>query len=101
MKTFESLVDALADLKERGYNLDFRKEPACLYCYVFDLWISPEQFNVDEVHRFEEDSNPDDSCVVYAISSYSGMKGTLIDSYGVYADHMTFDMAQKLEVNYF
>ena len=28
------------------------------------------------------------------------MKGTLIDSYGVYADNMTFDMAQKLEVNY-
>lgn len=101
MKTYESLVDALADLKNRGYNLDFRKEPECIYCYVFDLWLTPEQFNVDEVHRFEEGSNPDDSSVVYAISSYSGMKGTLIDSYGVYAEHMTFEMAQKLEVNYF
>ena len=27
MKTYESLVDALADLKNRGYDLDFRKDP--------------------------------------------------------------------------
>lgn len=100
MRTYESLVDALADLKNRGYNIDFRKDPRWLYCYVFDLWITPEQFNVDEVYRFEHDSNPDDSAVVYAISSYSGIKGTLVDSYGVYADHMTFEMAQKFEINY-
>ena len=101
MRTYESLVDALADLKNRGYDIDFRKDPRWLYCYVFDLWITPEQFNVDEVYRFEEGSNPDDSAVVYAISSYSGIKGTLIDSYGVYAEHMTFEMAQKFEINYF
>lgn len=101
MRVYESMVDALADLNGRGYILDFRREPMWIYCYVFDLWITPEQFNVDEVYRFEESSNPDDSCVVYAISSYSGMKGTLIDSYGVYADYMTFDMARNLEVNYF
>jgi hypothetical protein len=99
MRTYESLVDALSDLKKRGYDIDFRKEPTWIYCYVFDLWITPEQFNVDEVHRFEEDSN--DNCVVYAISSYSGIKGTLIDSYGVYAEYMTFEMAQKFEPNYF
>lgn len=101
MRTYESLVDALADLKNRGYAIDFRKDPRWLYCYVFDLWITPEQFNVDEVYRFEEGSDPDDNAVVYAISSYSGIKGTLIDSYGVYAEHMTFEMAQKFEVNYF
>ncbi len=100
MRTYESLIDALSDLKGRGYRLDFRKEPTFIYCYVFDLWITPEQFNVDEVHRFEEYSNPDDSCVVYAISSYSGMKGTLVDSYGAYAEYVTFDMAQKFEVTY-
>lgn len=100
MKSYESVIDALADLKQRGYNLDFIKEPACLYCYVFDLWLTPEQFNVDEVHRFEENSDPGDNCVVYAISSYSGMKGTLVDSFGVYAEHVTFEMAKKFEVNY-
>lgn len=100
MRTYESIVEALDDLKSRGYGIDFRRDPAWVYCYVFDLWITPEQFNVDEVHRFEGSSNPADSAVVYAISSYSGLKGTLIDSYGVYAEQMTFEMARKFEVNY-
>ena len=100
MKPYETLVDALDDLKNRGYILDFRKDPKCLYCNVFDLWITPEQFSVDEVHRFEGESNPDDSCVVYAISSHSGMKGTLVDSFGVYAEYVTFEMARKFAVNY-
>lgn len=100
MKTYESLVDALTDLKNRGYKLDFQKEQSRFYCYVHDLWISPEQFNVDEVHRFEGNSCPDDSCVLYAISSYTGLKGTIIDAYGVYAENVSFIMAQKIELNY-
>ena len=100
MKTYESLVDALADLKSRGYKIDFQKEQSCFFCYVLDLWIAPEQFNVDEVYRFEGNSCPDDSCVLYAISSYTGLKGTIIDSYGVYAENLSFNMAQKIEVNY-
>ena len=100
MKTYESLVDALADLKRRGYKQDFKREPTCVFCYVLDLWIAPEQFNVDEFYRFEENSNPDDNCVLYAISSYTGIKGSLVDAYGVYAENMSFKMAQKLEVNY-
>ena len=100
MKTYESLIDALADLKTRGYKLDFRKEPTCVFCYALDLWIAPEQFNIDEFYRFEENSNPSDSCVLYAISSYTGIKGTLVDAYGVYAENMAFHMAQKLETNY-
>lgn len=100
MKPYESLIDALTDLKNKGYTVDFKKEPTCLYCYALDLWIAPEQFNVDEVHRFEENSNPDDSSVLYAISSYNGIKGTLVDAYGVYAENVNFDMARKLEKNY-
>ncbi|HEY5822786.1 MAG TPA: phosphoribosylpyrophosphate synthetase [Cyclobacteriaceae bacterium] len=100
MKTYESLVDALADLKKRGYKEDFKQESACVSCYVLDLWIAPEQFNVDEIYRFEANSNPDDNSVLYAISSYTGIKGTLVDAYGVYAESMNFRIAQELEVNY-
>ncbi|MBA4054425.1 MAG: phosphoribosylpyrophosphate synthetase [Marivirga sp.] len=100
MKTYESLVDALADLKTRGYVLDFMKEPTCLYCYALNLWIAPDQFNIDEFYRFEENSSPDDTSVLYAISSYTGIKGTLVDGYGMYADSVSFDMARKLEINY-
>ncbi len=99
-RTYESLIDALVDLKYRGYTIDFRKEPDCLYCYALDLWIAPEQFNIDEFYRFDEYSNPDDTSVLYAISSYTGIKGTLIDAYGAYAESLDFRLAKYLAVNY-
>ena len=94
MKTYESLVDALADLKTRGYDEDFDIERTCLYCDGLDLRISPGDCHVDEVHRFEENSNPGDNAVLYAISSTNGVKGTLVDAYGTYAEHVDFEKAQ-------
>lgn len=96
MQNFQSLIDALADVKSRGYTEDFSLEPSCLYCGDLDLRLTPEEFHVDEFYRFEGDSNPEDSAVLYAISSSSGVKGTVVDSYGVYAENMNFDMTQKL-----
>jgi hypothetical protein len=97
-KDYESLVDALADLKKRGYKAAFEIEPTCLYCGVLHLRLEPEAFKVDEVYRFEENSSPDDSSILYAISSLAGVKGTLVDAYGVYAENMSFEMAQKLRM---
>lgn len=98
MRTYESLVDALTDLKDRGYSFDFKKEFSSLYCQELNLRIEPEKFNVDEYYRFEGDSDPDDNSIVYAISSIHGVKGVLIDAYGIYAESVSFDMARRLNV---
>jgi hypothetical protein len=82
MKNYESLVDALDDLKKRGYEADFELQSNCLYCNNLDLRLYEEEFHIDEVHRFEGDSNPDDSAVVYALTSPTGVKGTIVDGYG-------------------
>ncbi|MBO9631545.1 MAG: phosphoribosylpyrophosphate synthetase [Chitinophagaceae bacterium] len=99
MKNFDSLVDALSDLKERGYDADFATQTVCLYCGDLDLRLDPEDFHVDEFYRFEGDSNPDDSSVLYAITSATGVKGTLVDAYGAYAGELSFDMARKLQTD--
>jgi hypothetical protein len=96
MKNYDSLVDALDDLKKRGYEEDFATQTVCLYCGDLDIRLNPEEFNVDEVYRFEGDSNPDDSAVVYAISSTTGVKGTLVDAYGAYSISLSFEMIKKL-----
>src|ERR1700741_3899614 len=98
MKNYESLVDALDDLKKRGYEADFATETICLYCGDLDIRLDPEDFHVDEVYRFEGNSNPDDSSVLYAISSSTGVKGTLLDIYGTYSELLNFEMARKLYV---
>ena len=100
MKNYDSLVDALDDLRKRGYEADFSTETVCLYCEDLDIRLDPEDFHVDEVYRFEGDSNPDDNSILYAISSSTGVKGTLVDSYGAYSDSLSFEMAKKLQAHH-
>ncbi len=97
MKNYESLVDALDDLRKRGYEADFATQTVCLYCGDLDIRLDPEDFHVDEVYRFEGDSNPDDSAALYAISSSTGVKGTLVDGYGAYSGNLSFEMVKKLQ----
>lgn len=78
MKNFESLGDALSDLKKKGYEDDFATESFCLYCSDLDMRLDPEDFQVDEIDRVQGNSNTSDSAAVYAISSSAGVKGTLV-----------------------
>lgn len=99
MKHYESLIDALDDLRQRGYEADFATQTVCLYCGDLDIRLYPEDFHVDEVYRFDGESTPVDNAVLYAISSASGVKGTLADAYGAYSSNMSFQMAKKLKAN--
>jgi hypothetical protein len=100
MKNYESLVDALNDLKKRGYETDFATDTVCLYCGDLDLRLNPEEFHVDEVYRFELDSNPHDNSILYAISSSTGVKGILVDGHGTHSEGLSFEMAKKLQAHH-
>jgi len=97
MKSYESLVDALNDLRKKGYEADFSTSADCLYCGDLDIRLNPEEFHVDEIYRFDHDPNPSNNCVVYAITSSTGIKGTLVDSYGDYAETLSFEMTRKFQ----
>ena len=45
-------------------------------------------------------SNPDDNAVVFAVSAPPDLRGTLVDAYGVYAEALTTEMAQKLRFSH-
>ena len=96
MKTYDPLSEALRDLKLRGYSQDFNLHPEWIECPPLKLRLAPEEFHIDEVHRFEGMTNPDDSSVLYAISSTSGIKGVLVDAYGVYSNAISSVMLKKL-----
>lgn len=95
MKNYESLVDALSDLKKRGYEADFSTTPDCLYCGDLDIRLNPEAFHVDEVYQFEENSTPGDKSILYALTSDAGVKGTLVGAYGSFSESLNVDMVQK------
>jgi len=99
MKTFDTLSEAMQSLKDRGYNNDFNLHPDWIECPPLKMRLTPEEFHVDEVHRFEGMTSPDDSDILFAINSSSGVKGLLVDAYGMYADSLSPIMIQKLTID--
>lgn len=99
MKTFDTLSEAMEALKVRGYQNDFNLHPEWIECPPLKVKLTPEEFHVDEVHRFEGMTDPDDSAVLFAISSSTGVKGLLVDAYGLYADSLSPLMIEKLKID--
>lgn len=97
MKVFyNSLTEALENLKQKGFAEDFNLQSDCLICNEKQLKLHPEQFEIIEAYRFEGESSMDDSSVVYAIQTEDGVKGVLVDAYGPYAESLTPEMARKI-----
>jgi len=98
MEAYSTVSNALDALQKEGYVLDFNLRPDCVECKSLNINLSPDEFVIDKFFRFEGASNPDDNAIVYAISSKNGLKGTLLDAYGVYADTLSTAMIDKLKI---
>jgi len=94
MYVYETMTEAMADLRKRGFFVDFNLEENCLVCH--NEKFEHQDFDIVEVYRFEGDTDPADEAVVYAIESKTGLKGILVNAYGMYADAMSNEIIQKL-----
>lgn len=99
MKTFDTLFEAVNALKVDGYVNDFNLHPEWIECPPLNLKLSPQEFHVDHVYRFEGMNDPDDSSVLFAISTSEGVKGLLIDAYGIYSNSLSTIMIGKLKID--
>lgn len=83
--SYDTLSEAVNDLIKRGYTTDFliQEEKECLLCSDNSLELSPEEFIIDEVYRFEGMTDPADESIVFAVSSAKhDVKGLVINSFG-------------------
>lgn len=97
MGKYTSLSVAVNDLTTKGYTHNFNVKDDCLECSTLQLKLKPEEFAIDEKHRFQEMSDVDNESVLYAISAKNGeVKGLLVNAYGTYADLASFELIQKL-----
>ena len=96
MKNYDTLSEAINDFRTNEYPYDFNLKPECLECASLKIEIRPEDFKVDKIYRFEGMSSTDDNSILYAISSKKGLKGLLVDAYGVYAENISEAMRKKL-----
>lgn len=97
MKTFETLTEAIKDLQARGYNRDFNLRESCIECSQSGTQLSADDFEITETYHFDGSTDVDDEVVLYAIESNTGLKGTLVNAYGVYADTISAQLIAKLK----
>ena len=98
MLTYETLSAATDALQARGYTLNFNLNGDHLHCAEHRIQLYPADFHIDEVYRFEGNTDPADEAVVYAVSSEKHqLKGVLVDGYGASADAASADIIAKLK----
>lgn len=99
-ESYGTLSETINGLKDEGYILDFNVWQDRIVCHGTNTKLSPEDFKIEKVFRFEGASNPDDQSVLYAISSLkSEMKGVLINGYGISADAATDAIISRLKTH--
>lgn len=100
MPVYETLSEALDDLRSRGFTTDFNLAFDKLKCNETGVCLNPSKFDVVEYYRFEGETNPSDESIVFAISSKdSTIKGTLVSAYGVYGEDTSEELIQKLSMH--
>lgn len=97
-ESYGTLSETMDGLKKEGYTMDFNIHDECVVCYQNNTKLSPDDFEIDKVYRFEGESNPDDESVLYALSSPKfGVKGLLVNGYGISADEASSAVIAKLQ----
>ena len=100
MKTYDTVTEALQDLKLRGFTIDFNIAFDKIICSENKICLNPNEFEITEVYRFEGETDPGDENVVYAIESKdNNVKGTMSSAYGTYAESISTEMIQKLSMH--
>jgi hypothetical protein len=97
MESYETLSEAISTLKQQGYTEDFNLKENCLECIAGRKELLPHEFVIDKSFRFDVDEDPSDQAVLYAISSeMHGVRGLLVNGYGIYSDDVSNEMLEKL-----
>lgn len=97
---FGTLSETINGLVKLGYTHDFNIKDECIVCNTTNITLSPDDFQIDHVYRFDGDSDPEYQSILYAISSSKfDLKGTLVNGYGTSSDEATTKLIEKLNTH--
>jgi hypothetical protein len=82
----KTLSEAMEGLLRRGFTEHFGVRGDQLRGLESGKTFGPGDVTIREYERFEGVSDPDDMAIIYAIESSTGIRGTLVDAFGVYSD---------------
>lgn len=88
-----TLSQVMAQLHKKGWDNEFHHATKGFYLEE-KHYYDPASLEIIKTYRFEGESNPSDSSVLYIIRTSEGRVGYIVDAYGIYSSHeddTTFD----------
>ena len=82
----KSMTQCLNTAVQDGYKENFNATDKALKSLETNKEYQADQIHVVNFYRFEGSTDPADNSILYIIETEDGAKGTLVDSYGAYAD---------------
>ena len=97
---FDTVTEALQWLNQQGFTENFNLDNNCIRYNNNKESMSPEEFKIEYLFRFEGDTDPGDEDIVYGIiSDVYAIKGVLTSAFGIYADSASAEMIRKLSTH--
>ena len=93
----KTLVSCTNMLTAQGFTTQFKAIETGLQSLTNERIFKPEEVKVLNFYRFEGESDPEDSSILYAIETTDGERGTLTDAYGPYSDTHVTNFIKEVE----
>ena len=81
-----TVTSVLEKLRVKKRDKEFRMTPDGFTAGTGKFY-NPEDLKIIKTYRFEGESDPSDSSIIYIIQANDGLVGYSMDAYGVYSDH--------------
>lgn len=85
-KDMTTLSEVMERLRQKKVDTEFRWENDGFSAGKGKIY-QPEELRIVKTYRFEGESDPSDSSILYVIQADDGLIGYSLDSYGAYSDH--------------
>ena len=82
-----TMVTILEKLRKKGIDQEYRWSTEGFHIADVDTYYKPEDLQIIKTYRFEGDSSPSESSIIYIIEAKDGTIGYTIDAYGAYSNH--------------
>jgi hypothetical protein len=93
-----TLDETIDHLNRRGFTGHFGVTAGGLRELRTGVTFRADELRICDCFRFEGASDPGDMAIVYAIESRTGVRGTLVDAFGVYADPAISDFITRVAI---
>jgi hypothetical protein len=91
-----TLSECMENAVSKGFGVQFVVTEQGIAIMDSENVYSPQEVRLHNFYRFEGESDPDDTAILYLIEMTDGTRGTLADAYGLYADERLTDFLKQV-----